>query len=107
MWMGLIHHATIALIIAFFILFAASKAEGLVKALGTVLGLWVLALTILMVVGAVTAPMFGGKPFGMDWHGMHDHWMHHDGDHGGMGMAPPPAAVPAPVQPAAPAAGKH
>ena len=100
MWMGLIHHATIALIIAFFVLFAASKAEGLVKLLGTVLGLWVLVLTIVMVAGAVTAPMFGGKPFGMDWHGMHDHWMHHDG---GPGMTPPPGA---PMQPA-PVPGDH
>jgi hypothetical protein len=104
MWFGLIHHATIALIVAFFILFAAGKAEGLVKLLGTVLGLWVLVLTIVMVAGAVTAPMFGGKPFGIDMHGMHDHWMHHDGDRGGPGMMPPPGA--APMQPA-PMPGDH
>ncbi len=106
MWMGLIHHATLALIVAFFILFAASKAEGLVKLLGTVLGLWVLVLTIVLVAGAVTAPMFGGKPFGMDMHAMHDHWMHHDGDHdGGPGMMPPPGA--APMQPAPTPGGHH
>jgi hypothetical protein len=52
-------------------------------------------------VGIVTAPMFGGKPFGMDFHGMHDHWMHHDG---GPGMTPPPAGTP--MQPA-PTPGSH
>jgi hypothetical protein len=101
MWMGLIHHATAALIVAFFVLFAAGKSEGLVKLLGTVLGLWILVLTIVGVVGIVTAPMFGGKPFGMDFHGMHDHWMHHDG---GPGMTPPPAGTP--MQPA-PMPGSH
>ena len=106
MWMGMIHHATIALIVAFFVLFVASKAEGLVKLLGTMLGLWILVLTIVMVAGAVTAPMFGGKPFGMDMHAMHDRWMHRDG---GPGMMPPPAAAPAQpaMAPATPPPVKH
>ena len=88
-------HVTILLIVAFFILFAAGRAEGFAKLLGTVLGYWLVFVAIVIVAGCVTAPMFGGKPFGLDIHGMHDHWMHHDG---GPGMTPPPGtpSVPPP-----------
>ena len=70
-------HVTILLIVAFFILFAAGKADGFVKLLGTVLGLWLCLVALLIVAACVTAPMFGGKPFGMDMMAAHGGWMHH------------------------------
>jgi hypothetical protein len=100
MWIGIVLHATVILVVAFFVLFAAGKSEGLLKLFGTVLGLWIFVVAILAIAGPLSAPMFGGKPFGMDWHGMHDHWMHHDG---GPGMAPPGGA---PTEPA-PLPGSH
>jgi hypothetical protein len=98
---------TVLLIVAFFILFAAGRADGFAKLLGTVLGYWLVLIALLVIVGHVTAPMFGGKPFGMDMHGMHGGWMHHDGmahDGGPPPDAMQPAAPPATVSPAPPAA---
>ena len=50
-------HATIIAIIGFFVLFAASKASGLVKLIGNVLGIWLFVLTALAIVAAV---LWGG-----------------------------------------------
>jgi hypothetical protein len=90
----LIAHVTILLIVAFFILFAASKADGLIKLFGTILGAWVVIVALLHVVGYFVPGMMGAKGPGM-WHEgmMREHWMHHWGE-----QAPAPAAVP--VQPA-------
>lgn len=71
-------HVTILLVLAFFILFAAEKADGFVKLLGTVLGWWLIIVAVLIVVACVTRPMFGGKPFGIDIHAMHGTWVHPD-----------------------------
>ncbi len=96
--------ATVIATIGFFVLFAASKAEGLLKAFGTVLGLWVLLLTGIIVVGGITASMFGGRPFGMQM--MDDQkgpWMHRGWMHDGWGhMGPPPADSATPAKPAEP-----
>jgi hypothetical protein len=100
MWFHVIHHVMILLIIAFFVLFAAGKAEGLVKLLGTIVGLLLLVGAVLAVAFSVIG-MSGAKPFGMDMHGMHDGWMHHgwmhhDGDQNGPGMmGQPPGTQPA------------
>ena len=59
-----IHHAIVLAIVAFFVLFAASKAAGFVKLLGNVLGYLLLVVAVLWIVCAATAPMFGGHPFG-------------------------------------------
>jgi hypothetical protein len=100
MWFHIIHSVMILLIIAFFVLFAASKADGLVKLLGTVLGLLLLVFAVLHLALGIMA-MNGGKPFGIDMHDMHGGWMHHgwmhhDGDQNGPGMMGPPPAQPAP-----------
>ena len=88
---GAVLHATVMLVLAFFVLFAASKADGLVKTLGNLLGGWLVILAVLAIVGAATAPMFGGRPFGMEFMGR----MHH-------GWGPPPAEQqPAPTPPPA------
>jgi hypothetical protein len=107
MWFHVIHSVMILLIIAFFVLFAASKADGLVKLLGMVIGLLLLIGAVLHLVFGIMA-MNGSKPFGMDLHGgwMHHGWMHHDGDQNGPGMmGQPPAQPQQPTPPpAAPAA---
>jgi hypothetical protein len=110
MLMGVVLHTTLLAIVGYALLFSASKASGIVALIGRVLGLWVFLLAALSVAAFVTAPMFGGKPFGME---MHDHggWMHHgdhdgdrDGDRDGapdQRVTPPPQATqPAPPPPA-------
>jgi ABC-type multidrug transport system permease subunit len=87
---GAILHATAVAVIGFFVLFAAGKADGIVKLVGTLLGWWIWILAVLLVVCAVFCPTMG------DHMGMHTGWMHP--------MAPPPPAAAAPANPpAAPA----
>ena len=95
-WIGAILHATAVAVIGFFVLFAAGKADGLLRTIGNVLGIWLFILAILALVGGATAPMFGGRPFGfpmMDQ--MHHGWMHQWQYPGQNGPAPgqknPPA----------------
>lgn len=92
---GLIAHVTALLILAFFILFAASKADGLVSALGRILAAWLFLLAILHIVGHFAPGVFGNKAFGPGM--MHDHWMMHHWD---QQAAPAAPATPAPAQPA-------
>lgn len=63
-----IHHALLVAVLSFFILFAASKADGFVQILGKVLGYLLLLAAVLLIVWSVAAPMMG-------WH---DFMMHHD-----------------------------
>jgi hypothetical protein len=56
---GAVLHATAIAVLAFFILFSASKAEGLVRTLGYVLGIWVLIIAVLAFVGPAVGPMLG------------------------------------------------
>ena len=79
-----IHHAVIVAIVSFFVLFAASKADGFVKLFGNVLGYLLLIVAVLLIVWTIVAPMMG-------WH---DYMMHHDmmhpWDHGTTQQGPPP-----------------
>ena len=80
-FMGVICHAIVLAVVAFFVLFAASKADGPVKLLGNVLGYLLLIGAVLCIVGAITAPLFGGHPFGITGPcivhpGMGPHWGH-------------------------------
>ncbi len=97
---GAILHATFIAIIAFFILYAAGKASGFTKTLGTVLGYWVLIIAALALAGGITAQMNGGKPFGMEpmW-GHHHGDRHCDGDKDGMTPPAEPATPPAAMAP--------
>ena len=93
-------HATVAGVIGFFVLFAASKAEGIVKFVGTILGWWLWIIAVLSIVCVFVCPMMGGK-MGEKW-GMHGDWMHSSS--GAAPAAPAPNAM-APAKPdAAPAA---
>jgi hypothetical protein len=107
---GAVLHGTILAVIGYALLFSATRTAGITALIGRLLGIWLFALAALAIVGAATAPMFGGKPFGME---MHDHggWMHHgdhdgdrDGDRDGapdQRVTPPPQATqPAPPPPA-------
>jgi hypothetical protein len=98
-------HTLIIAVLAFFVLFAASKADGFVRLLGNVLG-WILLIAALLglvfgIFHVMTGkgPMMEGGP----------HWMMH-WEHGAPppGTAPPGTSQPAsPAQPAAPATPKH
>ena len=114
MLVGIVLHVTVLSIVGYALLWTASKAEGIVALIGRLLGLWVFLLAILSIVAVVSAPMFGGKPFGIDMMHGHDHggpgWMHRwgrDGDRDGDGdktpaANPAPAAAPAKPGPAKP-----
>ena len=85
---GGILHATAVIVIAFFVLFAASKASGWLKILGTILGGWLIVLAILGIVIAAVAPSMG-----MGHHEMRG-WMTHQGY-----QAPAPPTPTAPAKP--------
>jgi hypothetical protein len=91
---------TIIAVLAFFVLFAAEKADGLIKIFGRVLGVWLLILAVLAAAGAAAAPMMGGRPFGMEMRrhmrDAHCYWQREESDR----TAPPAPA--APSEPAAP-----
>lgn len=81
MIVGVVLHVTLFAVLAFFVLFAAQKAQGLVKLLGNIVGVWLLLLAILIVVAGATAPVFGGRPFGMPMGGhVEFRVMHEDRD---------------------------
>ena len=67
-------HATVAGVIGFFVLFAASKASGIVRLVGTILGWWLWIIAVLCIVCVFVCPMMGDK-MGGHW-GMHGDWMH-------------------------------
>jgi len=93
MWFGVLHHVLVMAVVAFFVLFAASKAGGFVKILGNVLGYLLLILAVLSIVCVATAPMFGGHPFGLTvMERMHPGMMGPAWDH-----PPGPAPAPAPT----------
>ncbi len=88
---GAILHATVLGVISFFVLFAASKADGFVALLGRLLGYWLLLLAILGLACGIYGGVTGKNPMPMD---DHPGWMHHWGPpppDGGPASAPPPA----------------
>jgi len=101
MIIGALLHMTVLGVIAFFILFAASRAEGFVALLGRVLGYWILFLALaglaLGIFGAVT-----GRHMGEGWMMHHRGW-NHMGPPGTFNEPAPPPDAPAPTEPAKPA----
>jgi len=90
-----IMHVAMILIVAFFIFFAAQKADGLVSLFGNLLGALLLVGAALHIVAMFMPGVLGMKSGMMHPGMMRDHWMHHmDG-----GTAPAPAAAPAPAKP--------
>lgn len=81
--------ATVLFIAAFLILAIAERSIGFANIFGKLLAVWLTLVGLAAVAGALTAPKFGGKPFGLEvpWH---------DG-------AAPPAAQPAEPQAPEPA----
>ena len=101
-------HLLACLTVAFFILFAASKADGLVKLFGNVLGI---VFVLIGIAGVVMGVMHHGD-HDKDWQGrMHGGWgppwmMHGDEQPATPNAAAAPA-TPAPAKPApAPTGGK-
>jgi hypothetical protein len=94
---AMVMHTLIIAVVAFFILFAASKADGFVRLLGNILGWVILILGVLGFAFGIVHVATGKEPdMG------HDHWMMmHWGDRDRDG---PPAPIAAPAQPAPPAA---
>jgi hypothetical protein len=93
-------HATVLSVIAFFVLFTASRAKGVLRTIGNVLGAWLFILAALALIGSVAAPMFGGGPMGFRMMGSHGHhWMQPRQP----GVGQPPATAPASPPPVAPA----
>ena len=70
MSVGLIIHVVIfalAFLTAAYLVYAtAQKSEGLVKSVGTILAVVLAALGVLVLIGHLSAPMTGGRPFGIE-----------------------------------------
>ena len=84
--LGGLLHATVLAIIGFFVLFTASKAQGLVRQIGNLLGAWLYILAVLAIIASV-AFAAAGPGFMRSHHA----WMYS----GALGAGPPPAAPPA------------
>ncbi len=101
---GAVLHATAFAVIGFFVLFAASKSEGLLNLLGKLLGAWLYLLAVLAIACAILLPLTGGHLFGMTMpERMGPAWMSQWGHHcepATPGTAPTPAV---PAKPALPA----
>ena len=76
MLVGVILHVTVLAIIGYFLLFSASKAQGLVALIGRLLGLWVFLLALLSVLAVLGAPMLSGTPLGDEMMRAHGGMMH-------------------------------
>jgi len=91
---GILLHAIALAIVAFFILFAASKSDGFVRVLGNLLG-WILLLGALVILAAVVyGAATGQRPPWIDR--FHERWMQQGGeleDQHANG-APPPQPAP-------------
>ena len=97
MFLGVVVHATVLLIVAYFILFAASKANGVVGAIGKLLALWVFALAVLMVVCTGMAPGPDHGPwFKNMMRGQIGNWMHAPEQSAQPAPAPHPTPAPSP-----------
>ena len=96
----MIMHIAMLLIVAFFIFFAAQKADGLVSLFGNVLGALLVLGALFHIVGLFVPGL--GMKMGMHDDGMmRGHWMHHEDAQPATPMQPD--AAPAPAKPAAPA----
>ena len=86
MSVGLIIHALVLAIaflaIAYLVFAAAQKSEGPLKQVGVILAVALAAIGALVLIAHLTAPMFGGRPFGLDM---------------GPGQLSAPATAPAPA----------
>jgi hypothetical protein len=121
MYLVLIFPITGLLVAGYVTHYCASGSQGGMRTFGKILSGWVFLLAAILVVGLVTAPVFGGRPFGIAP-------MHHyrgwgpggpgmmNGDNIGPGAPPepsmmngpppeatPPAPPPPPAEPPAPA----
>lgn len=97
----MIMHIATLLIVAFFIFFAAQKAEGLVSLFGYVLGALLLLGALFHIVGLFVPGM--AMKMGMHDDGMmRGHWMHHDDMQPAVPTQPAAPAKPAMSAPAAP-----
>jgi hypothetical protein len=58
--------ATVLFTIAFLILAIAERSIGFANVFGKLIAVWLTLVGLAAVAGALTAPKFGGKPFGLD-----------------------------------------
>ena len=107
--------ATAIAIAGYIVLYFANLSTGRMKSFGRLLGGWTLLIAALLVLGAATAPMFNGRPFGlgptseermMRFQSMRQKMMGNTMTRPDAmpGAAKPEGAMPAPMPPAAPSA---
>ena len=70
MSVGLIIHAIVLTIVflsgAYLVFATAQKSDGQLKSVGTILAAVLAAIGVLVLIGHLSAPMTGGRPFGID-----------------------------------------
>jgi hypothetical protein len=57
--------ATVIAAVGYIVLYFAGRSDGGMKSLGRVLGGWAMVLGAAIALAGVTAPLFGGRPFGL------------------------------------------
>src|SRR5689334_7943672 len=83
--------ATVLFIVAFLILAIAERSIGFANVFGKLIAVWLTIVGLVAVAGALTAPKFGGKPFGLDLP-----FAGHSAPPAEQPLAPPPPAEPVP-----------
>ena len=90
---------TLLVVVGFFVLIASSKMEGVTRTFGKYLSVWIFVLVATIGAGLATAPVFGGRPFGIpmmrhgEGPGMMGRMMHRRFEQ--LPQTTPPASAPA------------
>ena len=68
--------ATALAVVGYFILFAASRSQGLLKHLGNILGAWLMAIALIVLLASAFSPLLPGRVGGYGMMGGRPGWMH-------------------------------
>lgn len=65
MTLAILFPVTAIVVAGYVVLYFSTQAQGRVQTFGKVLSYWVFFLAAVLLVGGLSAPFFGGRPFGM------------------------------------------
>lgn len=68
---GVLLLATMLVVAGYIVLCYSTQAQGQLQTFGKYLSYWVFLLAAVVIIGSLSAPYFGGRPFGMRMMGEH------------------------------------